>query len=90
MEELFVARRRVLDGLGQAHTYGYAVQIGVRETAAGRPYESYGPVIWEEGGEVRTAPDVTADIGRIDELMERLVCGRVSPQSLEEVLADWR
>lgn len=89
MEELFVARRQVLDSAGRAHTYGYAVQIGVRETAAGRPYESYGTTVWEEGGEMRTAPDITEDIGRIDELMERLVRGRVSPQGLTEVLADW-
>lgn len=89
MEELFVARRRVQDEAGQAHIYGYAVCIGVRETAAGRPYESYGPVIWEEGGEIHMAPDVTADIGRMDELMERLVRGRVSPRELTDVLADW-
>ena len=89
MRELVVAHRQVTDEEGQARVFHYAVQIGEMELSGGFSCESYGPKVWEDGGEVQPIPNVTVSLTRIDELMELLVRNRVSPCSLGDVVADW-
>ena len=89
MRELLVDSRCVSDAQGRMRTYDYIILIGERDTG---PFfcESYGAKIVERGSmNLSAVPDVTTQIGRIDELMELLIGNEVMPGHLLDVVMDW-
>ena len=89
MRELLVDSRCVSDAQGRMRTYDYIILIGERDTV---PFycESYGAKIVERGSmNLSAVPDVTTQIGRIDELMELLIGNEVMPGHLLDVVMDW-
>ena len=89
MRELAIAEKRFLDEQGDLHTYDYAVLIGEMRVSGGFACESYGVRVRERGGVCCDVPDITISAQRIDELMELLVDGTVTPCALRDVVDDW-
>ena len=89
MRELAVAQKRVLDEQGDLHTYDYSVLIGEMQVSDAFACESYGVRLRERGGVCIDVPDITVSVERIDELMDLLVEGAVTPCALRDVVEDW-
>lgn len=88
MRELLLERREIA---GEERSLRCRYSILVGELRVGSfACESYGVKIEEEStGETALAADLTVSAQRIDELMELLVGGQVTPAGLEDVLSDW-
>lgn len=89
MRELWVDSRRITDERGQTRIFDYAILIGDRDTG---PFfcESYGIKIAErDSTNLSIVPDVTTQIGRIDELVTLLIRNEVLPGHLLDVVMDW-
>ena len=89
MRELLVDSCHVMDEHGKIRIYDYLILIGERDTG---PFfcESYGVKIVERGSmNLSVVPDVTTQIGRIDELMGVLIRNEVLPGHLLDVIMDW-
>ena len=89
MRELAVAQKKVVDEQGDLHTYDYSVLIGEMQVSDGFACESYGVRLRERGGVCLDVPDITVSVERIDELMDLLVDGAVTPCTLRDVVEDW-
>lgn len=65
--------------------------ILVEEVPVGRFFcESYGVKVYAvDTGESAQVPNITVSAQRIDELVELLIRGKVTPAGLEDVVADW-
>lgn len=89
MRELIVGTREIQGEGGARCRCTYSVLID--EMDVGRfSCESYGVRVREElSGREAVVPHVTVSIPRIDELMDRLVEGGVTPWGLRDVIDDW-
>ena len=90
MRELFVARENMTDEAGGSLCVEYYVTV--EEAVLGETFccETYGVRVAEgNGGETAAVPNITTSTRRIDELMELLVRGGVTPSTLRDVVEDW-
>jgi len=89
MRELLVCSKSACAEGEKDHKYTYSIlvdEMGVGEHTC----ESYGVKIVDMStGTVAAVSNVTANISRIDELMDLLIRNEVSPTTLLDVLADW-
>lgn len=84
-----VCRREHRDENGGMHRCRYSILIDEMDVGA-FSCESYGVRVTEElTGESDEVVHITTSIPRIDELVERLTGGDVSPCALRDVIADW-
>ncbi len=86
---MMVCRREHRDENGGMHRCRYSILIDEMDVGA-FSCESYGVRVTEElTGESDEVVHITTSIPRIDELVERLTGGDVSPCALRDVIADW-
>ena len=86
---MIVCRRERRDENGGIHRCRYSILIDEMDVGA-FSCESYGVRVTEElTGESDEVVHITTSIPRIDELVERLTGGDVSPCALRDVIADW-
>ena len=90
MRELFVAREHMTDGTGGPLCLDYYVLVEEARIGDAFCCENYGVrVAHSGGGETAAVSNITTSARRIDELMELLVRGRVTPSTLWDVVEDW-
>lgn len=88
MRELLMDTKTV-EGEEKALRCRYMVLVGEKQVG-NFACEAYGvKVVDEETGESAAIPDLTVSAQRIDQLMEQLVKGGVTPTGLADVVADW-
>lgn len=78
------------DAAGRHLSFDYYVLI--EEAVLGETFccENYGVRIADTAGqEAMEVPNITTSTRRIDELVELLVQGEVTPSSLKDVVEDW-
>lgn len=93
MKELFAAERTLTAVDGRPEMLLYSVLVdNVEQGAEDEFCESYGVQIVRRGTagkEITAVPNITTSTRVIDELMERLISGLVTPSSLKNVVDDW-
>ena len=94
MREFQVATRALEGPDGTRRALRYFVLVEDIQAAGRFLYESYGVRVTLSGSrsappESRSIHNVTLSARRIDELLERLVGGAVTPAALMDVLSDW-
>ena len=90
MRELFVTREQLTGETGADISLDYYVLV--EEARLGEVFccETYGVRIARtDGTEEASVANITPSTRRIDELMERLVRGGVTPATLRDVVEDW-
>lgn len=88
MRELFLETLELVDEAGLPRRYDYSILIG--EMDVGRfSCESYGVKVAQRGGPSASVPNITCNVGRIDELSRLLLDNQVTPAALEDVVQDW-
>jgi len=89
MRELFVTREELTDAAGRLRSFEYYVLV--EEAMVGQTFccESYGVRVTDGSGDEAAVPNITTSTRRIDELMELLVRGGVTPCTLRDVVEDW-
>ena len=85
-----MAKEQIFNETGQANWFAYYVVV--KETTLGDHFscENYGVrIVNDKGGEESTISNITTSPRRIDELMELLIRGGVTPITLWDVVEDW-
>lgn len=69
----------------------YYILVGEMEVSGGFACESYGVKIVDADHPTETVsvPNITTSVSRIDALMELLTRNLVTPEGLNDVIADW-
>lgn len=93
MKELFAAERTITSADGRPEMLFYSVLVDhiASEDGAGL-CENYGVQIVRRGAggkEKKVLPGITTSTRVIDELMEKLISGLVTPATLQDVVEDW-
>lgn len=93
MKELFAAERTFTSSDGRPEMLLYSVLVDhVRDGGGDSLCESYGVQIVRRGAggkETCAVPSITTSTRAIDELMEQLISGLVTPTTLKDVVEDW-
>lgn len=93
MKELFAAERTVTSADGRPEMLFYSVLVDDVEAEDGTGVlENYGVQVVRRGAlgkEKRAIPGITSSTRLIDELMERLITGLVTPATVQDVVEDW-
>ncbi len=88
MRELLLDTKTV-EGEEKTLRCRYMILVGEKRVGS-FACEAYGvKIVDEEMGESVEIPDLTVSAQRIDQLMEQLVKGGVTPAGLADVVADW-
>lgn len=88
MRELYIGQVDLSNQIGRPATCEY--RIIVRTLPPPLACESYGvSVTLVQTGEQAQVPDITVQPERVEELVQRLVAGGVTPCTLREIVEDW-
>jgi hypothetical protein len=91
MKELFAAERTLTSPDGRPEMLFYSVLVDTPADGT-TPEECYGVQIVRRGAggkETKALPNLTTSTRVIDELMEQLITGLVTPATLQDVVEDW-
>lgn len=93
MKELFAAERTLTTADGRPEMLLYSVLVDDVEAGDGSGLcENYGVQIVRRGAggkESKALPGITTSTRVIDELMEQLISGLVTPTTLQDIVEDW-